>query len=462
MRGRLQRIKGGGDKRAENPRRAAVRRGCPAASGPDIVRRSKGTGGDMRLSGSDRDLLSGAQGPAAAFAMDVLVRFAGSLGAARFLDISRAHIDGCLHHGQVSLDFVERLARDGGRVRVPTTLNVGSMDLIHPELIRTAGAERTAGRHLMELHTALGCEPSFTCAPYQTRFRPAFGEQIAWGESNAIVFANSVVGARTNRYGDFVDLCCALTGRAPAFGLHLDGNRRGDMLFRLAGLPASLEPTDALYVAVGAIVGARAGTAVPVIEGLPPPRSEDQLKALGAVAASTGSVALFHAVGVTPEAPTLRDAFGGGAPQTVVEIGPADVRAALDRLSTAPEGAPVTAVSLGTPHYSLAQFERLTALLPGFRPAAGVEVYVSTGREVYREIEARGWLGALEAAGITVLTDTCTYVTAVLRRLDGVVMTDSGKWAHYAPGNLGIEVAFGGLEDCLASAAQGRVVRLRA
>lgn len=401
-------------------------------------------------------MADGGLGGAAAFAMDILLRFGEAIGAPALLEISQAHVDGCLYHGAVSLDFVARLAADDGRVRVPTTLNVGSMDLLHPELIGGEAAARSAGRRLMEAHLALGCESSFTCAPYQTQFRPRFGEQIAWGESNAIVFANSVIGARTNRYGDFIDLCCAMTGRAPAYGLHLDENRRGEILFRL---PVAVEATDALYVAVGAIIGERSEGRVPVIEGLPPPQSEDQLKALGAVAASTGSVALFHAIGVTPEAATRREAFGGREPAEIVALTTVDLRQALAGLSTAPEGAPLVAISLGTPHFSLREFETLEPLLAGFRAAPGVAVYVNTGRETYSAIAATGMLATLEAAGVTVVTDTCTYVTSILRRLDGVVMTNSGKWAHYAPGNIGVEVAFGSLKDCLASAAEGRVVR---
>jgi predicted aconitase len=411
----------------------------------------------MRLTAFEQDMADGGQGEAAAFAMDILLRFGEAIGALRLLEISQAHVDGCLYHGAVSLDFVERLAADNGRVRVPTTLNVGSMDLLHPELIGGGAALRSAGRRLMEAHLTLGCEPSFTCAPYQTRFRPRFGDQIAWGESNAIAFANSVIGARTNRYGDFIDLCCAMAGRAPAYGLHLDENRRGEILFRL---PDAVEATDALYVAVGAIIGERSAGRVPVIEGLPPPQSEDQLKALGAVAASTGSVGLFHAIGVTPEAPTRRDAFGGSRePAETIDLTSADLRQALAKLSTAAEGAPLVAICLGTPHFSIREFEILAPLLAGFRAASGVAVYVNTGRETYDAIKANGLLASVEAAGVTIVTDTCTYVTSILRRLDGVVMTNSGKWAHYAPGNIGVEVAFGSLADCIASAAAGRVVR---
>ena len=178
----------------------------------------------LELTELDRALLHGAHGAAAAFAMRLLVRFAEAV-AADFLDIEAAHVDGCLYLGRASLDFVERIVGARGSVRVPTTLNVGSVDLIHPEFFAATTQLRANGERLMQAHVALGCLPTFTCAPYQTAHRPRSGAQIAWGESNAIVFANSVIGARTERYGDFIDLCCAMTGRAPEFGLHVEANR---------------------------------------------------------------------------------------------------------------------------------------------------------------------------------------------------------------------------------------------
>jgi predicted aconitase len=311
----------------------------------------------------------------------------------------------------------------------------------------------------MRAHEALGCQPSFTCAPYQTLFRPAFGEQIAWGESNAIVFANSVIGARTNRYGDFVDLCCAMTGRAPAWGLHLDAGRRGQVLFRLSGFPSSQAATDSLFTGIGLIVGQRSGERIPVIQGLPAPRDEDQLKALGAAAASTGSVALFHAVGITPEATSLADAFAGGAPEETIVVTPDDVAEALMQLSSVPAGSPLAAVCLGTPHFSRAEWDRLLVLLRQARPTRPMPIYVNTGRAVLQQLEEEGAFRGLTDWHLIPVADTCTYITAVLEKLDGVVMTNSGKWAHYAPGNIGVRVAFGELEDCVASAAAGRVVR---
>ena len=416
----------------------------------------------LRLTEADAGLLHGEAGPAAAFAMQVLTRFAEAVGAPALLDITRAHIDGCLYHGQVSLDFVERLVAGGGRVRVPTSLNIGAVDLIHPELVQLKSTERTAGRRLMEAHQELGCQPSFTCAPYQTQFRPAFGEQIAWGESNAIVFANSVIGARTNRYGDFIDLCCAITGRAPAWGLHLEENRRGQVLFRLTNFAPSTTWSDSLAVGIGLLVGSRAGDRVPVIEGLPSVVEsgalEDYLKALGAAAASSGAVALFHAVGITPEASTLADACGGRVPHESVSITPAEVAEVLRRLSTVEDGSPISAVCLGTPHFSRHEWNRLLPMLRA-RPRSAVPIYVNTGRAILEDLESEGELADSARLHLVVVADTCTYLTPILRSLDGVVMTNSGKWAYYGPGNLGVRVAFGNLDDCLASAVAGRVTR---
>jgi hypothetical protein len=182
--------------------------------------------------------------------MEMQVAYGQAHGAPSFIDVVGAHVDGCLYHGAASLDFVRRLRDLGGRVRVPTTLNVGSMDLIHPELYRGDAATGRAGRDLMETHEALGCLPTFTCAPYQTMFRPRFGEQVAWGESNASVFANSVIGARTARYGDFTDLAAGMTGRA-----RRDARPREPR-------PGSCRPPDAgdlgsTPAAGGAIPGAR-------------------------------------------------------------------------------------------------------------------------------------------------------------------------------------------------------------
>ena len=412
----------------------------------------------VRLTDGDQAYLAGDHGSSAQSAMRIVVRLADTMEAEGLLDITGAHIDSCLYHGPAVLDFADWLADGGARVAVPTTLNVSSLDLLHPDLYRGDPDWAVQARRLMERYEEMGCRPTWTCAPYQLDIRPSFGEQIAWAESNAIVFANSVLGARTHRYGDFIDICAAICGRAPAAGLHLDENRRGTLLVRLEGLGDDLLNRDVFYPVLGYLVGQTAGHGVPVIDGLPPSVAEDRLKALGAAAASAGSVGLFHAVGSTPEAPTVEAAFQGVEPERVVVVSTAELRVARDALSTTGDSRLGT-VSLGTPHYSVAEISRLVELLDGRSVHPDVSFYVSTGRDVLAEVGLRGWEESLRSAGVTFVTDTCTYITPILAETSRPAMTDSGKWAYYAPGNLGVEVVFGSVEDCVASAVAGEVVR---
>lgn len=411
----------------------------------------------LALDERDQALLAGGHGPAAALAMRVVVRTAESMQAAHLLDITGAHIDSCLYHGQAGLDFARRLAEDDARVAVPTTLNVSSLDLLHPELYRGDDHTRTQALALMAAYEAMGCEPTWTCAPYQLDARPALGEHVAWAESNAIVFANAVLGARTHRYGDFLDIAAAITGRAPAAGLHLDAARRATVEFDVSAVPGSLLDLDVAYPVLGHHVGRIVGSAVPVITGAPAGLSEDRLKAIGSAGASSGSLAMFHVVGSTPEAPDLAAACDG-EPVERHRVTAADLRAARDQLTTSTDDR-LGAISLGTPHYSVAEFARLLELLGDRRTHPDVHTYVNTGRSVAHEIDLRGWSARLDDAGIQLVTDTCTYITPVMADIHGTAMTDSAKWAYYAPGNLGLDVAFGSLEDCVESAIAGRVVR---
>lgn len=390
--------------------------------------------------------------------MGIITRLAEATGAPRLIDVTSAHIDGCHYAGRAGLDLAERLAGDGGQVAVPTTLNASSIDLLHPEMFSGDPQIADSAKRLMAAYTTMGCKPTWTCAPYQLRTRPRLGEQIAWGESNAIVFANSVLGARTERYGDFFDICAALTGRVPDAGLHREEHRRAWSVFHVDGLPERLLATDVLYPVLGHLIGRRTGVFIPAITGLPPTATEDQLKALGAAAASSGGVAMFHAVGITPEAPTLEAATGDTPPRLEVGVKLDDLRRARDELDTTHDG-PFTAVTVGTPHFSLTEFRRLADLVVERHLTSKIPFYVNTGREVLAEVAAAGLLESIRQAGIEIVTDTCLYMTAILRQTAGTIMTDSGKAAYYAPGNLGVEVAFGSLEDCVESAAKGRIVR---
>ena len=416
----------------------------------------------VELTDLDRAMLSGDHGEAAAVAMRILVAMSGVYGADRLLDIEGAHIDGCLYHGDSGVDFAELLVAGGARVRVPTTLNVGGLDLLHPEEFAGTAERRAKALRLMECYEEMGCRTIWTCAPYQTTPRPSFGQQVAWAESNAIVFANSVLGARTHRYGDFIDICAAITGRAPAVGLHLEENRRGQVVFDFRSLPRSLRSASWLLPAIGYLVGERCANRVPVLLGLENAH-EDGLKALGAAAASSGAVALFHAVGITPEAPTLEAALGGGEAEEWIEVTAADLRAGLRKLSTAASGGkdlPIDVVALGSPHFSPREFAELLPMIRRRPPAASVEFVVCTNRVSLDFLERGGDLERLRDLGVRVVVDTCVVVAPILRTPSGgVLMTNSGKFAHYAPGNVGFDVVFGSLSECVQSAHAGYLRR---
>lgn len=410
----------------------------------------------LLLSDAEAALLGGDDGPARQLAMRIVVRMSEILGARQLVEIASAHIDGCLYHGDGGAEFAERLVELGGRTAVPATLNVGALDLLHPDRVRSTGRRREMALRQMKAYQALGCRPTWTCAPYQSGHRPAAGEHVAWGESNAVAFANSVLGARTNRYGDFMDICCAIAGRAPRAGLHLDENRLATVVVDTSAASSALKARDVFYPVLGTWLGAAVGDRVAVITGLPETVTEDQLKALGAAAASSGAVGLFHVEGVTPEAPDLATALGGAMAESALTPEPAELRAVRDALSTAASG-PIDAVAVGSPHFSLAEFRQLEALLP---PAPfAVPFYACTGRAEHHRLEREGRLAQLENAGVKIVVDTCVVVTPVLPPKNGVLMTNSGKFAHYAPSNTGYGVVYGSLEDCVASAVRGRVVR---
>jgi len=412
----------------------------------------------VELSATDQGVLNGERGQGAALAMRLIVEYGRALGALHLIPVTRAHVDGCLYQGDSGIDFAQALAGGGARVSVPTTLNVGLVDLLHPELNLGNRKRGGQGRRLMRLYEEMGCTPTWTCAPYQLPNRPIFGEQVAWAESNAIAFINSVVGARTDRYGDFIDICAGIVGRVPDHGLHRTENRRGRIVFDVAGLPAKWFANELLWPLLGFVVGAAAGGRVPVVDGVPGLVSEDSLKAFGAAAASSGSVALFHIVGVTPEAPERAEALQGQAPDQVIVVTARAIRDAQRELTTRGDGE-LAAISVGTPHFSITEFETLVSLIVGRRSRPEVRFYVSTGRSVLAEVERRGWLEPLQDFGATIVVDSCTYLAPFMHPQRGaLIMTNSAKWAYYAPGNLGYNVLLASLADCVRSAHEGRIL----
>jgi predicted aconitase len=412
----------------------------------------------LTLSDCDRRMLNGLEGPAPQLAMRILVRMAEIYGADALMDISQAHIDSTIYLGDATLEFAERLASLGAKVAVPTSLNVSGVDAcgwqqwaVTPEWAAKAARQMLA-------YEKMGAAPTWTCAPYQTAMRPAFGQQIAWGESNAIAFANSVIGARTERYPDLLDICCAITGRVPAVGLHLTEHRAGERLMRLSGVPQALQRDAQFFAVLGHLVGKLADDSVPVIDGLLVSPAEDQLKAFAAAAASSGRVAMFHMVGVTPEARTLEEAFHGRVPSRVIDVTVAALRAARDELTTA-DGRELDMVILGSPHFSVAEFSDLAPLVAGRHAHPRVRFLVTSSRFMKEQADLRGVLAPVLEFGAAITLDTCILASPMLPPEIRTLMTNSAKYAYYAPSLLNTRVTFGSLADCVNSAVAGRVMR---
>ena len=412
----------------------------------------------MQLSSDDRAMLGGGHGPAARFAMSILVRMGEIQDAERMIDITQAHIDSTIYQGEATLEFAERLAEMGARVVVPSSANVIGLDEEGWREWQVPEQYAQKAYRQMQAYRQMGCIPTWTCTPYQTALRPRFGQQIAWGESNAIAFANSVIGARTERYPDLMDICAAICGRVPALGLHLTENRAGEVLLTLSEVPEQLQEQESFCTILGYLTGKIAQERVVVIEGLTVRPGEDELKAFGAAAASSGAVALFHLVGITPEAPTLEAAFHGRSPAERHTITLEDLRTARSELTTG-DGDQLDMVVLGSPHFSLLEFRRLAPLVAGRRCHSGIRFLITTSRMMRALAEQAGVLEPIRQFGAKITVDTCILATPMLPSDTTTIMTNSAKYAYYSPGLLGANVAFGSLHDCVRSAVAGRIER---
>lgn len=409
----------------------------------------------LQLTQDEQAILAGQRGDGTAIGMRLVAEAGRLLGAQHLVPVASAHIDGCLYMGDSGTLFAEHLVTLEARVSVPATLNVGALDLLRPANVRLAGQPRTMALRMMRAFEAIGCRPSWTCAPYQAGHRPAFGTDVAWGESNAVAFCNSVLGARTNRLGDLLDIACAIAGRAPAYGLHLPQNRQPQIAINTDALSDRLKNQDAFWPVLGAWLGQAVGTTVPILFGLAGFATEDRLKAMGAAAASTGAVALFHIDGVTPEAKQAAITIAPDIP--ILALTPEMIAAARTLLSTA-MGHHVDAVAVGSPHLSVDEFSTIERILAG--RAMRLPFYANTGRHTLSVLEREGRLQPLIEAGLIPIADTCIAVTPILpARGDGVLMTNSGKFACYAPATTGYATLYGSIGDCIETAVAGRLVR---
>lgn len=412
----------------------------------------------MRLTDIEKSILDGKQGEAARIALRIIVDLGELFGAEELMEVSQVHIDTTIYMVDAGVEFAERLADLGARFSVPTQLNPSAIDLQRWEELRVDPELLEKSRRIERAYLKMGATPTWTCAPYQQGLIPRFGEQIAWGESNAIAFANSVIGARTNRYADLMDICAAIIGKVPKFGLHLTENRKAEILIRLQDITPEMFEDKAIYPLLGFLFGEMAGDRIAALEGIPRNVEVDSLKAFGAAAASSGAVGLFHIVGVTPEAQTLDMCFQGTQPKEVMTITPEMIQDVEARLWTT-QGDTVDLVTLGCPHYSIAEFNQLAQLMKGKKVHSSVTFWVITSRTVYGWIENCGILKELHDAGIMVFTDSCPLQYPKKNWEFSVAMSDSAKFGNYCFSQTGLEVAYGSMEDCVDSAVQGKISR---
>ncbi|WP_442201088.1 cis-3-hydroxy-L-proline dehydratase [Rhizobium sp. RAF56] len=409
----------------------------------------------VEVNGMDRALLSGAHGKAAQIAMEIVVEAAALFGATELLDVTKAHIDGCIYTGEASLLFAEKLCAWGARVRVPTTLNAISVD---QRRWRAQGVDASFGEpasRLADAYVQMGAKPTFTCAPYLLDGAPSAGEQIAWAESNAVVYANSVLGARTMKYPDYLDICIALTGRAPYADCHLDAGRMPSMLVDVSRVDAR---DDAFFPLLGYHVGRLTGSRIPTIVGLERAQiDDDDLKAFGAAFATTSAAPMFHIAGITPECRSGGDIARLRAGLSVTSILPHDLAESWLELNDGENRTEIDLISLGNPHFSLPEFQKLTALCDGRRRQPNVRIIVTCGRETLDRARQASLIERLEAFDVEFITDTCWCMIEepIIPISARTLMTNSGKYAHYGPGISGRSVRFGSLAQCVDAACTG-------
>ena len=423
----------------------------------------------MILTESEKAMLDGGEGLAKQKAMDLLVRYAEALGAERFADTSNvAGVPGSsslfLHNyykerGGASYETIFSLFDlDADEVVPVPRMRANSCHLqggMDPVLWREQGMSEEALAHQLQDEAEIeghGIKVLKTCTPYLVGNAPKFGEHCAWMESSAVVFCNSVIGARTNTEGRESTSAAMLTGKIPDWGFHQDAFRRGTHQIQVDVPVGDIFEWGML----GYFIGGEVQENIPVVTGQVSNAGTILHKHFGAAAASSGGVELYHMVGITPEAPTLEAAFGGRRPAGTIRYGAAERRATYDALNSNGTSPDVDYVMLGCPHAALEQLEEAARLLEGRKVSANSNLWIFTSRIIKAQADARGLTKTILDAGALVMTDTCSAIGQTMPKGTKVVALDSAKQAHYLPAIMGVEAWFGATQDCINAALTGR------
>ncbi len=418
----------------------------------------------MRLTDDEKRMLDGSQGEAVQAAMDLLVRYGEVLDAERLVDtdnVCGANIFGPRHlmlcgvsdHDALFSEFSLDSAQP---VEIPPTRAqsyqlIGPMDTQHWQ-VQGLSAEAHDVIEESESYSARhGIHLMNTCTPYQVGNVPVKGEHCAWMESSAVVYVNSVLGARTNVEGRESTGAAMLTGKIPYWGFHLDDNRFGSHLVKV-----SEEVTSSMdWGLLGYYVGEIVQEGVPVLQGIEAVPNLVKLKHFGAAAASSGGVEMYHIPGTTVEASTVEEAFGPHRPVQVLEFGPREKRQAYEQLNHTATDTDVDLVMIGCPHATLSQIRDVCRLLEGRRVHPDSALWVFTPRAIRQVAEQNGYGQILREAGAQLMSDTCPAIGQFLPAGTRVIATDSAKQVHYLPAIMKVQGWFGTTEECVESAITG-------
>ena len=400
----------------------------------------------MKLSIEEQAMLAGDLGPGVAKAMEIVVTLGEIYGARELVPVASVQVAGVSYRnlGEAGLEFLHEWAAQGGQVRVDTTLNPAGIDL--QAWLELGFSESFASRQraVVEAYRRFGVQTTCTCTPYLVGNVPRVGQHVAWAESSAVSYANSVLGARTNREGGPSALAAAITARTAAYGLHLDENRRATLRVEVRCPMPGLSDFGAL----GYQVGKAARNRVPYFvfgrgrEACTPAN----LKALGAAMAASGAVALYHVQDVTPEA-SCEDVLAGDHETLVVD----DLGPAYAALNSKMRG--IDLVWFGCPHASLEEVEEIVRVLDGRRVKAAL--WITVARQVRDQAAAAGLVGAIEASGGRVVADMCVVVAPMEELAFRSLATSSAKGATYVPSHAGLPVRYGSVESCVEAAITG-------
>ena len=422
----------------------------------------------MKLADDERAMLDGQRGKACQKAMELLVRYAEALDCERLIDTTNvAGVPGS------TTPFLANYYRDfpGGADKVFSYFDLDSDELVDVPHVVTQSCHLQAGYDPENWET-LGATPEQaslslsseryavdrgikilkTCTPYLAGNIPKLGEHCAWMESSAVIYCNSVLGARTNTEGRESTSAAMLTGKIPEFGLHVDLNRRGTHEVVVDATTRSVMDWGML----GYFVGDAVQEHIPVLTGIDVAPDPIRYKHFGAAAASSGGVEMYHIIGATPEAFSRDAAFGSRAPVEEIHYGAAERRATYENLNANGSDTNVDYVMLGCPHAALEQIVEACKLLDGKRISPNCRLWIFTSRAVRQQADASGYTDVIRRAGGFLLTDTCSAIGQALPPGTKVAALDSAKQVHYLPAIMGIEAWFGSTADCINASLTGR------